>query len=117
MPTYISVVHWSGWPQPRVTDVRASIDAQGPTLRRRGLHSVAFVPEEGDCAAVMVSTCSDEPAVARLADAILPGAQPSVESMRFDDDASTAPPAAREAVPPPLRDYRRALLRALVAEA
>jgi hypothetical protein len=114
MPTYISMLNWTGQPQPRPADICTAILAHGARLRDRGLHSVALLPEEGACAAVMVATAESESDAARLAESILPHAAIRIESMRFDD-GDPDPGGMREgACPPPPRAYLRAVLEAVV---
>jgi hypothetical protein len=114
MPTYVSILNWSGDPQPSIADVRAAIDEHTAVLALKGLHSVAFLPDEGECAAIMVATCDDEAAVARLAASILGDAEPRVDTMLFDDDPGTRAEVTGELLPPPPGDYRRRLLAAIV---
>ena len=116
MPTYISIINWLGTPQPTIDDVRAAIEERSGALRQHGLHSVAFVPDEGECAAIMVATCANRNAVTLLSASILPGAETRADTMLFDDDHETPVRVARRASPPPHRDYRRALLQAVVAD-
>jgi hypothetical protein len=118
MPTYVSILNWSGDPQPRAADVRAAIDGHGAALIRQGLHSLAFLPDEGDCAAIMVATCRDDLAVAHLAASILADAVVQADSMVFDDDGDGTPAwIANEEAPPPPRDFHRALLAAITVDA
>ena len=115
MPTYISMLNWTGAHQPHPTDVRMAILRHDARLRTRGLHSVALLPDEGVCSAVMLATVVDERAAAKLAASILPQATLRIESMRFDDDRPE-PDGTREVVsPPPPRDYLKAVLEAVVA--
>lgn len=114
MPTYVSILNWSGEPQPGAADVRRSIDSHGAALIREGLHSLAFLPDEGDCAAIMVATCPDEPAVERLAAAILPDAAVRADSLVFDDRDA---PEDDEPLPAATSvTFHRALLKAIVVE-
>jgi hypothetical protein len=113
MPTYISMLNWTGTPQPRPSDLRIAILRRDARLRGAGIHSIALLPDEGACAAVMVTTADDEAATARLAASILPEATIRIESMRFDDDPAE-PDGTREVVcPPPPRDYLKAVLKAV----
>jgi hypothetical protein len=113
MPTYISMLTWTGDPQPRPADVRIAILRHDASLRACGLHSVALLPDEGACGAVMVATADDEAAAGRLAASILPRATIRIESMRFDDEPA-GPDGTREVVcPPPPRDYLKAVLEAV----
>lgn len=116
MPTYVSILNWSGDPQPSAADVRAAIEGHGATLIRQGLHSLAFLPDEGDCAAIMVATCRDVDAVARLAASILTDATVQADSMVFDDAPGTPAWIANEEAPPPPRDFHRALLDAIAVD-
>lgn len=116
MPTYVSVLNWSGRPQPRTEDVRQAISSQEAALRGAGMHSVVFLPDEGECAAIMVATCDDARAVTEIASSILPATEVQIETMLFDDDPGVPAWAVREAAPPPVRDFRRALLEAIVAD-
>jgi len=102
MPVYVSIVNWSGRPQPTRGDVARAVAGALPLFRARGLNSLAFMPDEGECSAIMVSRCDDEPAAAALAALMLPAAEARVESMRFDDEPK--PPAwiARDVQPPRL---------------
>jgi hypothetical protein len=114
MPTYISMLNWSGSPQPLPSDLRASVVCQEARLRANGLHSLALLPDEGACAAVMVSSVAGEYAAEELARLILPQATIRIESMRFDEHPKEQD-GTREAVcPPPPRDYLNAVLEAVV---
>ena len=113
MPTYISMLNWTGTPEPRPYDVRIAVLRHDARLRRDGIHSIALLPDEGTCAAVMVTTADDESAAARVAASILPEATIRIESMRFDDGPAE-PDGTREVVcPPPPRDYLKAVLKAV----
>lgn len=117
MPTYVSILNWTGCEQPTIADARRAIERLDARLRRRGMHSVAFLPDEGDCTGIMVSTCFDAREVYRLAASILPAADVRVESMMFEDESSTVPGwITREVVPPPPQDFRRALLKAIASD-
>ncbi|HEY8172055.1 MAG TPA: hypothetical protein VIH21_03125 [Dehalococcoidia bacterium] len=116
MPTYVSILNWSGDPLPTAAEVRAAIDGHGAALIRQGLHSLAFLPDEGDCAAIMVATCRDDISVERLAASIVNDAKVHVESMVFDDDPGTPAWIAKEEAPPPPFDFHRALLDAIVVD-
>lgn len=105
MSTFVSMLTWTGTPQPRPADVRGILRRRGEQLRIRGLHSLAFLPDEGDCAAVMVSGASDEDAVADLAYSILPQAILRIETMRFDDGPSDEHGMGEVVSPPPPRDH------------
>lgn len=114
MATYVSILNWSGEPQPTAHDVRAAVAAQREWFRSRGLHSLVFLPDEGECAAIMVSNCARRNDPEALAQDILPAASLLCETMRFDD-----PPAASAALqrPRPPQDFSRALLRAIAGAA
>ena len=86
MGTYVSMLNWTGEPQPQPADVRVAVRRHNTRLQTRGMHSLAFLPDEGECAAVMVCSASDEEAVAELAYSILPHALLRIDTMRFDDD-------------------------------
>lgn len=116
MPTYVSVLNWTGSPQPHTEDVRRAIAARPEALRSAGMHSVVFLPDEGECAAIMVATCDGARDAAEIASSILPAAEVKIETMLFDDDPGVPAWVAKEASPPPLRDFRRALLEAIVAD-
>jgi hypothetical protein len=117
LPTYVSIVNWSGRRQPRIDDVRRAIALRSPHLRRRGMHSLAFLPDEGACTGIMVSTCTDEREAERIAASILPTADVRVESMMFEDEPRVPAWIARDATMPPTpRDFRRALLKAIVSD-
>lgn len=96
MPTYVSIVHWSGRPQPAREDVARAVAGALPFFRARGLHSLAFMPDEGECSVIMVSRCDDEPAAAALAALLLPAAEARIESMRFDNEPDTPAWIARD---------------------
>jgi len=115
MPTYISMVNWSGSPQPSIAQIRAAVDLHSPLLRTRGLHSVAFLPDEGECAAVMIATCRDAAGAEQMAAEIEPSARVRVETMLFDDDPGTRTPAwlRHEPGPPLPREAARSLLQAI----
>jgi hypothetical protein len=116
METYVSVVSWSGDPQPDSGDVRAAIRRQDALLRRLGLHSVAFFQDGNACSAVMVSTVREESDVEPLAAAILPLTSVHVESMRFDSDASRPVWSDDRTVPEKRRrEYLDAVLEAVAS--
>lgn len=104
MTTFVSMLIWTGDPQPRPSDVRAQIRRHGRQLRTRGMHSLAFLPDEGECAAVMTSSCGNEDDVADLAYSILPTAILRIETMRFDDGPSDEHGLGEVVCPPPPRD-------------
>lgn len=105
MTTFVSMLTWTGNPQPQPADVRLQIRRRGDQLRTRGLHSLAFLPDEGECAAVMISSCSHEDDVMDLAYSILPAAILNIESMRFDDGPTDEHGMGEVVSPPPPRDY------------
>jgi hypothetical protein len=115
MPTYVSIVNWSGCDQPRIADLRRAVERRDAELRRRGMHSLAFLPDEGVCTGIMVSTCLDADAVDRLAASILPETDVRIESMMFEDGPDIPGWIARETVAPPARDFKRALLNAITS--
>ena len=101
--TYVAMLNWSG---PAPSDVRRAIRKHAAQLRTRGLHSVAFLPDEGDCAAVMICAAQDDESVVELAYSILPHEVLTVETMRFDDNPGGDSHGLGEvANPPPPRDY------------
>lgn len=116
MATYISMLNWSGSPQPSIADIRSIVQDRSPFLHMRGLHSVAFLPDEGECAAVMVATCRNADAAARLAVGIAPMADVRVESMLFDDDPGTPAWLQNESAPPLPRGAARTLLEAIATD-
>jgi hypothetical protein len=110
------MLNWSGTPQPSVHAIRTAIGIRSPFLRMRGMHSVVFLPDEGECAAVMIATCRDAEAVDQLAACIEPAARVRVETMLFDDDPG-APAWLQEVTAPPLpRGAARSLLQAIAAD-
>jgi hypothetical protein len=115
MPTYVSMVNWYGHPQPLPDDVRSAVDESDMLLRLNGLHSLALLPGEGACAAVMIATVPGENAARRLAQSILPHASIRIETMRFDDDIEMPQESHEAASPPPPRGYLEAVLEAVVA--
>ena len=115
MPTYISMLDWSGTPQPHASDVRIAVLRHDTQLRSAGLHSIALLPDEGACAAVMVATTPDEGAAECLAASILPDATIRIDTMRFDDDPPELDGTREVVCPPPPRDYLRAVLEAVAA--
>ena len=115
MPTYISMLNWTGTPQPLPAHLRAAVLHQDARLRASGLHSVALLPDEGTCAAVMVATVADADAAGALASSILPHATIRIESMRFDEDPKEQDGTREVVCPPPPRDYLNAVLEAVVA--
>ena len=109
------MVNWSGSPQPSIARIRSAIDARSPVLRSRGLHSVAFLPDEGECAAVMITTCRDASEPEKIAATIDPDAQVRVDSMLFDDDPGTPAWLKHECEPPLPRAAARSLMQAIAA--
>jgi hypothetical protein len=115
MPTFVSIVNWSGCPQPRIPEVRLAIELHQRALRRRGMHSLAFLPDEGACTGIMVATCATAEHATSIAASIVPDADVRVESMVFEDEPGVPAWITREVVPPPPRDFRRALLKAITS--
>lgn len=114
VPTYVSVLNWYGSPQPTPAAVRDAIQERAAFLRRKGLHSVVFLPDEGRCAAIVIATARDAAAVSSLVRSIFPSAAMDCDTMLFD--AQPAPtPRPRTIHPPSSGDFRQALLRDLVA--
>jgi hypothetical protein len=113
MPTYISMVSWSASPQPSIARIRAAIDERSRLLRMRGLHSVAFLPDEGACAAVMIATCRNAASAEMIAAEIDPAALVSVDTMLFDDDPGTPAWLRHESRPPLPRRAAKSLLQAI----
>jgi hypothetical protein len=75
---------------------------------------MVFLPDEGVCIAILVSACRDAAAVSSLARSIFPSTLVRCDTMLFDArPAMTGSP--RTAVPPSSLDFRRALLRDVVA--
>ena len=107
------MVNWSGSPQPSIARIRAAVDERSPFLRMRGLHSVAFLPDEGECAAVMISTCRDAAGAQRIAAEIDPASDVRVETMLFDDDPGTPAWLHHECEPPLPRAATRSLMQAI----
>jgi len=114
MPTFVSMITWTGDPQPRPGDVLDQLGTRSRTLREAGLHSLVFLPDEGACAAIMVAACEMEPDVERLAAAILRGATVHVEAMKFEDGPAATVRHGRQDVPPPASSYLSAVLEAVV---
>ena len=115
MPTYISMLKWSGAPPPDAAGVRASLELRSPLLRSRGMHSVVFLPDEGECAAVMVSTCANEDGPRDLAHLVCPGTTVVVDTTLFEDDGRTHVHVSRKAVPPRPETFTGKVLQAIVA--
>ena len=115
MPTYISMLNWIGTPQPYASDLRVAVLRHDARLRAAGLHSVALLPDEGACAAVMVATVANERAAEDLAASILPQTTIRIDSMRFDDDPAEQDGTREVVCPPPPRDYLKAVLDAVAA--
>lgn len=105
MSTYVSMLIWTGDLQPRPADVRTAVRRSRDRLHGRGLRSLAFLPDEGECAAVMVSCASDEESVAEMAYSILPRTTLRIDSMLFDDGPTGESHGEGAVVlPPPPRD-------------
>lgn len=113
MPTYVSMVRWTGDPQPEPADVRDAIADQEPELADAGLRSIVFLPDEGACCAIMVSTCDHELDVERLASAILREATVRIDSTRFDDIPPAPEQCGTEEAPPLPAGYLGAVLEAI----
>jgi hypothetical protein len=101
--------------QPHPSDVRMAVLRHDARLRARGLHSVALLPGDGACAAVIVANVVDARAAERLAASILPETTIRIESMRFDDDRPDEAGTREKAYSPPPRDYLSTVLDAVVA--
>jgi len=115
MPTFVSMITWSGDPQPQPADVLDEVSGRSRVLREAGLHSLVFLPDEGACSAIMVSTCHVEVDVERLAQSILRSAKVDIDSMRFDDGPAAPVKLGRKDAPPPPSSYLSAVLEAVVA--
>jgi hypothetical protein len=115
MRTFVSMVRWTGDPQPQPADVRAAIAAREQTLAAAGLHSVVFLPDEGACSAIMIATCDLEPDVARLAEAIVRDAGIQVDCLELGGLPSAPVAHGMEDAPPPPPGYLDAVLQAVVA--
>jgi len=113
MPTFVSMLNWTGTPAPMPDDVGEAIAGRTYELRDAGMHSVVFLPDQGDCAAIMIATCADEDALVRLAESIFLSAHVHIESMVFDDDSKMPAWIGREEVPPPPGGYLGALYEAV----
>lgn len=113
MPTYVSMVRWTGDPQPEPVDVRDAIAEREPALADAGLRSIVFLPDEGACCAVMVSTCEREQNVVQLASAILREATVRIDSTRFDDIPPELEQFDTEGAPPPPPGYLGCVLEAI----
>jgi hypothetical protein len=113
MPTYVSMVTWTGDPQPEPADVRDAIADRGPALADAGLRSVVFLPDEEVCCAVMVSTCDRKMDAERLASEILSEATVRVDSTRFDDIPPAPGQFVAEDAPPSPTGYLGAVLEAV----
>jgi len=93
------------------TEIRAAIDRRELQLWALGMHSIAFVSDDpGDCAAVVLSHCSDHAAAATIAETILGEALVRVDTMRFDEPRGTpawlAAPVSGPRIPHPPRPSR-----------
>jgi len=113
MPTYVSMIKWTGDPQPEPADVRDAVAERETALAEAGLRSVVLLPDEGACAAIMVSTCDHEPDVKRLASAILREATVRIDSTRFDDIPPEPKQFGAEGAPPPPAGYLGTVLEAI----
>jgi len=113
MPTFVSMVRWTGDPQPEPADVRDAIAAREAALADAGLRSIVFLPDEGACCAIMVATCDREPDVERMASAILRGATVRIDSTRFDDISPAPAQSVAEDAPPTPPGYLGAVLEAI----
>src|SRR5512142_1561085 len=113
MPTYVSMVRWTGNPQPQPLDVRDAIAEREPARADAGLRSVVFLPDEGACCAIMVSACDREQDVERLASDILRKATVRIDSTRFDDIPPELEQFGSEEAPPPPTGYLGAVLEAI----
>ena len=121
MPTYVSILNWSGTPQPTPAGVQRAIEQRAHDLRRKGLHSVVLLPDEGECAAILVTTAREEAAVSSVARSIFPAAAVHCETVLFDagDDtvadrvAEARAVCERETLPPSPAGHRHAMLGAL----
>jgi hypothetical protein len=80
------MLNWCTGAQPRPRALQREADVRAPELRAAGMHSLVFLPDEGECAAIMIATGEDASAVERIARAISPRVYVRIESMRFDDD-------------------------------
>jgi len=116
MPTYVSMVRWTGDPQPEPADVRDAIAGREQALADAGLRSIVFLPDEGICSAIVVSTCDREPDVVRLASAILREATVRVDSSQFDDIRPAPKQLGTKDAPPLPTRYLGAVLEAIESE-
>ncbi len=112
METYVSMLSWTGHPQPSAADVRAAILRHDVPLRCRGLHSIVILPDHGECGAVMIAAVRSVREIESLASSILPGVPLAIESMRFDDDTVAPSRIARVRAE---RDYLDSVLEAVIA--
>jgi hypothetical protein len=113
MPTFVSMLNWTGTPAPTPDNVGEAITGRTYELRDAGMHSVVFLPDQGDCAAIMIATCTDEDALGRMAASILPSAHIHIESMVFDGDSKMPAWIDREEALPPPGGYLGALYEAV----
>jgi len=97
MGTFVSMVNWCGDPQPDPDGVAGAVHARSAELAAAGLHSLVFLPDEGECAAIMIASARDAHAAERIARAILPSAEVRIETMPFDDDPGLPAWLLREA--------------------
>jgi hypothetical protein len=64
------------------------------------MHSIVFLPEsDGECAGVLISSCQDYAAAARIATSILGAALVRVDTVRLEDDDGLAAAASIAAHP------------------
>ncbi|MBI5288866.1 MAG: hypothetical protein HY873_07830 [Chloroflexi bacterium] len=92
-------------------EIRGTIDRHELQLWALGMHSITFVSDDpGDCAAVVLSHCSDHAAAATIADTLLGEALVRVDTMRFDEARGTpawlAAPVSGPRLPHPPRRRR-----------
>jgi hypothetical protein len=113
MSTYVSLVRWTGDPQPEPADVRHAIADREAALAGAGLRSIVFLPDEGACCAIMVATCDTEPDIERLASAILRNATIRLDSTQFDDFLPAPEQTGAEDAPPLPAGYLGAVLEAI----
>lgn len=112
MATFVSMLTWSGDPQPEPCDVRTAVDARSFDLQAQGMHSLVFLPDRGVCAAVMVSSHPSDAEISGIAASILPDADVRVTSLRFDDDPTLPASIAGDVLPPSPDDQLVAMFQA-----
>ncbi len=113
MSTFVSMLTWSGDPQPAPCDVRTAVDARSYDLQAQGMHSLVFLPDRSVCAAVMVSSHQSDAEIRGIAASILPDAEVRITSMRFDDHPASPASVARDALPPSQDDQLVAMFQAV----